>query len=93
MREELEFMKINKVWDPVDLPKERKAIDNKWILKVKCKSYRSVKRHKARLVIKCFTQEVGRVYDETISPVVKFTSIRLLLVIVARLNLELQKWM
>lgn len=51
-------MKTNKVWDLVDLPKERKAIGNKWIFKVKRKSNGSIERHKTRLVAQGFTQEV-----------------------------------
>ncbi|PHT29847.1 hypothetical protein CQW23_30565 [Capsicum baccatum] len=38
MKEELESMNTNKVWDLVDLTPRRKAIGNKWILKVKLKS-------------------------------------------------------
>jgi len=64
MKEELESIKTNKVWDLVDLPKECKAIENKWILKVKQKSDGSIERHKVRLVAKGFTQEVGIDYEE-----------------------------
>ena len=64
MKEELESMKTNKVGDLVDLPKEHKAIGNKWILKVKRKLDGSIERHKARLVAKGFTQEVGIDYEK-----------------------------
>lgn len=55
MKEELESMKTNKVWDLVDLPPGRRAIRNKWVLKVKRKAYGSIERYKARLVAKGFT--------------------------------------
>ena len=72
-------------------PKECKAIGNKWIFKVKCKSDWSIERRKTRLVAKGFTQEVGIDYEKTFSLVVNFTSIRLLLAIVSYLDLELHQ--
>ncbi|XP_016441589.2 putative mitochondrial protein AtMg00820 [Nicotiana tabacum] len=59
MKEELKSIKINKVWDLVDLLSGHRAIGNKWVLKVKRKADGSIERYKARLVAKGFSQEAG----------------------------------
>ena len=40
-------------------------------------------------MVKGYTQKEGVDYEETFSPVVRFTSVRLIMAIVANLNLEL----
>ena len=38
MKEEMESMKTNHVWDLVNLPSRCKAIGNKWVFKIKRKA-------------------------------------------------------
>ena len=81
-------MKVNKVWDLVDLPPGRKFIGNKWVLKIKRKVDGTIERYKARLVAKFYTQKEGIDYEKTFSPVVRIGSIRLSLAIIAQMDLE-----
>ena len=79
----------NKVWTLVDIPKDRKAVENKWIFKKKTDSYENVSVYKARLVAKGFRQIQGVDYEETFSPVEMIKSIRILLAIAAYHDYEI----
>lgn len=39
-------MRVNKIWKLVDLPEGRKAIESKWVLKIKLQADIKVKRYK-----------------------------------------------
>jgi transposase InsO family protein len=81
----------NQTWELVEKPKDRKLVSCKWVFKVKHNADGSVERYKARLVARGFTQTEGVDYHETYAPVVKMTSIRVLLSIVAIHDLELHQ--
>lgn len=57
-----------------DLPIGQKAIDSKQVFRVKRKLY-DIERHEAPLVIKCYSQVKVIDYDETYSPVVRYSPI------------------
>ncbi|KAK1694654.1 hypothetical protein QYE76_011351 [Lolium multiflorum] len=89
MKSKMGSMYDNKVWTLVDLPDSRKAVENKWIFKRKTDADGNVTVYKARLVAKGFRQIQGVDYDETLSPVAKLKSVRILLAIAAFFDYEI----
>ena len=90
MQDEMESLMSNQTWELTKLPKGKKALHNKWVYRIK-EEYNGRKRYKARMVVKGFQQKEGVDYTDIFSPVVKLTTIRLVLAIVAAENLHLEQ--
>jgi hypothetical protein len=91
MRDEMDSMSSNGVWDLEPIPKGAKIVGCKWVYKTKCDSQGNVERYKARLVAKGFTQREGIDYNETFSPVSCKDSFRIIMALVAHFDLELHQ--
>jgi hypothetical protein len=79
MDDEYSALMRNKTWHLVPPRHGTNIIDCKWVYKIKRKVDRSLDRNKARLVAIGFKQHYDPDYEETISPVVKSTTIRIAL--------------
>jgi hypothetical protein len=90
MNEEMDALERNKTWDLVELPKDRKVAGCKWVYKLKKSVDDKVESYKARLVAKGYSQKEGIDFHEIFSPVVKLVSVRVVLALVALLDLELE---
>ena len=91
MGEEMESLRKNQTWELVKVPKERRIVGCKWVFKKKAGIQRVEEtRYKAQLVAEGYSQKEGVDYNRIFSPVVRHTSIRVLLTLVAHQNLELE---
>ncbi|BBG96882.1 hypothetical protein Prudu_005830, partial [Prunus dulcis] len=83
MKEEIDALHMQGTWILVPSPGDKNIIGSKWVYKIKRNPDGSVGRYKARLVAQGFSQEPGFDFGETFSPVVRHTTVRLVLSIAA----------
>ncbi|KAL4384756.1 hypothetical protein GQ457_15G014670 [Hibiscus cannabinus] len=92
MVEEMESLRKNQTWELVRLPEGKKAIGCKWVYNRKpAVSEKEGEKFKAQLVAKGFSQQKGVDYDEIFSHVVRHTSIRAVLALIASSDLHLEQ--
>jgi hypothetical protein len=91
MNDEFESLQRNSTWDLVELPAGKRPLKCKWIYKKDDISGVEPTRWKARLVVKGFEQRESIDFNEVFSPVVRHSSIRVMLAIVALFDLELEQ--
>lgn len=81
----------NGTWELKDLPSGRQAIKSKWVFNIKLDKEGNIARYKSRLVAKGCSQRFGIDYTETFSPVVRYSSLRVLFALSVENNLHLHQ--
>ena len=78
----MKALQLNDTWQLVQPPPNVNLVGNKWVFKAKTNSDASFQRCRARLVAKGFHKLPDIDYHETFSPVIKASTIRVVLALV-----------
>jgi hypothetical protein len=86
MGREFDALIANGTWSLCPRPDKFHVVRNKWVYKIKRTPEGQIDRYKARLVAKGFDQQYGIDYFETFSPVIKPSTIRVVLSLAVAFN-------
>lgn len=86
MADEIKSFEDNQTWELIDRPPGASVVQCKWVFKKKCDNENRVS-YRARLVAKGFSQKAGVDFDETFAPVIRYSSLRMLIALSLKLNL------
>jgi hypothetical protein len=89
MTEEYQSIIKNDVWEIAPRPKSKDVVSSKWLFKIKHVADESIEKYKARFVARGFSQKDGIDYEETFTPVARYTSIRTIIALAAKMKWKL----
>lgn len=92
MKDEMQSVLENKTWLLVEKPKDKRIIENRWVFRQRPDSKNLENRYKARLVINCCSQKEGVDFFQMFSSVIRFDTVRVVLSIMSRENLNLRQF-
>ena len=93
-RKEIDAQETNGVWALVpasQVPTGLKPIKCRWVFKVKQNADGTIDKYKARVVVKGYEQVPGIDFHDTYAPTLHLKSLKLMLALVAELDLELKQ--
>lgn len=90
MNEEIESLRNFGTWEVTKLPPGTNAIGCKWVYKTKTDQNGNIVKYKARLVAQGFSQKFGRDYDEVFAPVASPTTLKILLAVAGKRNMQVR---
>jgi len=91
MIEEMSSLHKSDTWELSELPKRKKTISSKWVFaKKQGFSDDDTLHYKIRLIAKGYAQREGIDFNKVFSPIVKHSSIQILLAFVAQYELKLE---
>jgi hypothetical protein len=91
MTEKYQSIIKNDVREIVPRPKSKDVVSSKWLFKIKHATDGSIEKYKARFVARGFSQKEGIDYEETFTPVARYTSIRAIIDLVAKMKWKLHQ--
>eukprot|EP00253_Pinus_taeda_P020572 PITA_20572 len=91
MVEEYNSIMVNDVWEVVPRPQDRSVVGLTWIYKFKYAADDSVEKYKARFVAKGYAQKEGIDYEETFTPIARYTSIRTVISLATQIGWEIHQ--
>ncbi|CAK5270155.1 unnamed protein product [Mycena citricolor] len=92
MRDEMDQMKKKGVWELVDLPEGKRALDGMWVFNVKVDGAGAVVKRKARWVARGDQMVEGRDFGTKWAMVARMESVRMVFAVAAVKGLHVRQW-
>ena len=91
MVEEYSSLMQNDVWEVVPRPIDREVVGSRQIYKIKHGADGSIKKYKARFVVKGFSQKEEIDYEETFALVARYTSIQAVISVATQMGQQIHQ--
>jgi hypothetical protein len=86
MIEEYQSILKNDIWEIVPRPNSKDVVSSRWLFKIKHVADGSTENYKEIFVARGFSKKEGIDYEETFSPVARYTSIRTIIALATKMK-------